>query len=120
MRKAQKQQAIELVKQIEEAHNQIKQYIEQGNIQPAMELLEDCQNGGITIGTLIEETEGEGHPTISLLEDYCELLYQIHKDLADNKQINANKVYKLLRQKLVKAENSLKNDIIVKKEVVFL
>lgn len=120
MRKAQKQQAIELVKQIEEAHNQIKQYIEQGNIQPAMELLEDCQNGGITIGTLIEETEGEGHPTISLLEDYCELIYQIHKDLTDNKQINANKVYKLLKQKLVKAENSLKNNIIVKKEVVFL
>ena len=38
-----------------------------------MELLEDCQNGGITIGTLIEETEGEGHPTVSLLEEYCEL-----------------------------------------------
>ena len=120
MRKAQKQQAEELVKQIEEAHDQIKKYIAQGCMQSAMELLEDCQNGGITIGTLIEETEGEGHPTVSLLEEYCELLYQIHTDLAGNKEINANKIYKLLGQKLIKVDNSLKNDIQGRIEAVFL
>lgn len=121
MRKAQKQQAEELIKQIEEAHGQIKEYIGQGSVQYAMELLEDCQNGGITIGTLIEETQGEGHPTVALLEDYCELIYQIHADLADNhKETNANKVYKLLRQKLIKVENSLRNDVPVRTEAVFL
>lgn len=120
MRKVQKQQAAELMKQIEEAHDQIKKYIDQDSAQSAMELLEDCQNGGITIGTLIEETEGEGHPTVSLLEEYCELVYQIHTDLAEQKEINANKVYKLLRQKLIKAENSLRNDIPVRIEAVFL
>ncbi|MDE7476467.1 MAG: hypothetical protein K2M91_00715, partial [Lachnospiraceae bacterium] len=104
MRKAQKAQAEELVSQMEEAHDQIKKYIGQGNIQPAMELLEDCQNGGITIGTLIETIEGEGHPTVSFLEKYCELIYQIHDDLADktNYKINENKIYKLLKQKLIK------------------
>ena len=81
MRKAQKQQAEELVKQIEEAHDQIRIYMQQGSIQSAMELLEDCQNGGITIGTLIEEIEGEGHPTVLLLEEYCELIYQIHTEI---------------------------------------
>lgn len=120
MRKAQKQQAEELVKQIEEAHDQIRIYMQQGSIQSAMELLEDCQNGGITIGTLIEEIEGEGHPTVLLLEEYCELIYQIHTDLAEHKEISANKVYKLLRQKLIKAGNSLRNDIIIRKEIVFL
>ncbi len=120
MRKAQKQQAEELVKQIEEAHDQIRIYMQQGSIQSAMELLEDCQNGGITIGTLIEEIEGEGHPTVLLLEEYCELIYQIHTDLAEHKEISANKVYKLLRQKLIKAGNSLRNDIPIRKEIVFL
>ena len=86
MRKVQKQQAAELMKQIEEAHDQIKKYIDQDSAQSAMELLEDCQNGGITIGTLIEETEGEGHPTVSLLEEYCELVYQIHTDLAEKRK----------------------------------
>ena len=65
MRKAQKQQAQELVRQMEEAHDQFRKFIEQGSIPPAMELLEECQNGGITLGTLIEDTEGEGHPTVS-------------------------------------------------------
>lgn len=120
MRKVQKQQAEELVKQIEEAHDQIKQYITQGSMQSAMELLEDCQNGGIAIGTLIEETQGEGHPTVALLEEYCELVYQIHTDLADHQQINANKAYKLLRQKLIKVENSIRNDVPIRKEAVFL
>lgn len=120
MRIAQKQQAEELIKQIEEAHNQVKNDISQGNIQSAMELLEDCQNGGIAIGTLIEGTEGEKHPTVAVLEDYCELIYQIHKDLTELKDVNANKIYKLLRQKLIRVQNSLKNDIVVRKEVVFL
>lgn len=120
MRIAQKKQAEELIKQIEEAHNQVKNYIGQGNTQSAAELLEDCQNGGIAIGTLIEGTEGENHPTIAVLEDYCELIYQIHKDLTDEKEVNINKIYKLLRQKLIRVENSLKNDIVIRKEVVFL
>ncbi|MCI8899230.1 MAG: hypothetical protein HFH76_01200 [Lachnospiraceae bacterium] len=120
MRKAQKQQAEELVRQMEEAHDQIKKFIEQGNIPSALELLEECQNGGITVGTLIENTEGEGHPTVLLLEEYCEVAYQIHEELIQNKNVNTNKIYKLLRRKLIKAANSLKNNITVKKEAVFL
>ncbi len=120
MRKAQKQQAEELVRHMEEAHDQIKKFIEQRSIPSAMELLEECQNGGITLGTLIENTEGEGHPTVLLLEEYCEVAYQIHEELIQNKNVNTNKIYKLLRQKLIKVANSLKNDIAVKKEAVFL
>lgn len=121
MRKAQKQQAEELVGQMEEAHDQIKKFIEQGSILSAMELLEDCQNGGITLGTLIENTEGKGHPTVMLLEEYCELTYQVHENLANRKnEINGNKIYKLLRQKLIKTANSLKNDIPIRTEAVFL
>lgn len=120
MRKAQKQQAEELVRQMEEAHDQFKKFIEQGSIPSAMELLEECQNGGITLGTLIEGTEGEGHPTVLLLEEYCELAYQLHEDLAAGKEISPKKVHKLLKQKLIKIANSLKNDVPVRREVVFL
>ena len=119
MRKAQKQQAEELVRQMEEAHGQLKKYIEQGSILSAMELLEECQNGGITLGTLIEGTEGEGHPTVSLLEEYCELSYQVHEQLSEKKEINTNKIYKLLRQKLIRISNSLKNDVRVRFEIAF-
>ena len=43
---------------MEKAHEQICVYVEQGDVLSARELLEDCQTGGITIGTLIEKTEG--------------------------------------------------------------
>ena len=73
---------------------------------------------------MIENTEGEGHPTVLLLEEYCELIYQVHENLTEakeiNKEINLNKIYKNLRQKLIRAANSLKNDVPVRKEVVFL
>ncbi len=149
MRKVQKQQLEELAGQMEEAHSQIKKDMEQGNFPSAMGLLEDCQNGGISMGTLIEATEGEGHPTVGLLEEYCELVYRIYGKLEgaltggdgfglDNsgkpenlengkdsqnqggRDWNAGKVHKLLRQKLLKVSNSINNDIKVRKEAVFL
>ncbi len=122
MRKAQKQQVEELVLQMQEAQDQIKKYIEQQNIPYAMQLLEDCQNGAITIGTLIEKTEGEAHPAVVLLEEYCELVYQIHEGLGNHKDNNTNeaKIYKLLKQKLTKVTNSIHNDIRIRKEAVFL
>ena len=120
MRKAQKQQVEDLLGQMKEAQGQIKKYIGQGNIPQAMELLEDCQNGAITIGTLIENTEYEGHPTVSLLEAYCELIYRIYQKLEENnKEINTDKCDKQLRQKLLKVVNSVKNDISVRQQMVF-
>ena len=94
MRKAQKQQAEELLRQVEQAHEQIRKYIEQQQIQLAMELLEDCQNAGISIGTLVEKTEGNAHPMIAILEDYCEVVYQIHETLAENSK-NENSAKKV-------------------------
>lgn len=120
MRKAQKRQIEETIRQMEEAHNEIKKCIEQGNAAQAEGLLADCQNAAIAIGTLIEDTEGEGHPVVTALEEYCELVYQIHENLASDCSANANKIYKSLRQKLIKAENSIRNDIKIRTAAVFL
>lgn len=120
MRKAQKQQIEETIRQMEEAHNEMKRCIEQKNAVQAQELLLDCQNAAVAIGTLIEDTEGEGHPAVTVLEEYCELVYQIHEYLSLDSSVNANKIYKSLRQKLIKAQNSIRNEIKVRREVVFL
>lgn len=120
MRKRHKQQVQELVRQLEQAHDQIKKYIDQNNIQAALGLLEDCQSAGISIGTLIEQSEGEGNATVSMLEEYCELVYQIHETLNINEVHSAKKFSKLLRQKLIRISNSIKNEISVKREAVFL
>ncbi len=120
MRKQQKKQAEELLAQMELAHEQIRKDIEQKNVSSAVTLLGDCQDAAISLGTLIESTEGEGHPTVTLLEEYCELVYGIHEDLAGGNEASANKVYKILKQKLVKVFNSFQHDVKIRLEAVFL
>lgn len=120
MRKRQKHQAEELLKQMERAHEQIKKDIEGKRFSSAMMLLEDCQSSAISLGTLIEETEGEGHPTVVLLEEYCEIVYGIHKKLTDAMMAVTNKIYKTLKQQLIKVSNSLRRDVRIRLEAVFL
>lgn len=120
MRKQQKRQVEELLVQMEQAHEHVRKNIEKRNIASATVLLEDCQNAGISLGTLIEDTEGEQHPTVKLLEEYCELVYVLHKELVDGLEAGANRIYKPLKQKLVKISNSVKNDIRIQLEAVFL
>ena len=123
MRKAQKRQIEETIRQMEEAHDEMKKYIEKRIVTQAKELLAECQNAAVAIGTLIDDTEGEGHPAVTVLEEYCELVYQIHEYLSTDSSVNtvnADKIYKTLRQKLIKAQNSIRNDIKIKAEAVFL
>ncbi|MDE7324666.1 MAG: hypothetical protein K2N63_00015, partial [Lachnospiraceae bacterium] len=126
MRKAQKQQIEETIRQMEEAHDEIKRCIENRAAAQAGELLADCQNAAIAMGTLIEDMEGEGHPAVTILEEYCEQVYQIHECLSSDSSVNSvnavnpNKIYKSLRQKLIKASNSIRNDIKIRTEAVFL
>lgn len=120
MRKMHQQQAVEFIKLLEQAHSEIKNTIEKKDFSAAQSLLADCQEGAIQLGNLIEATEGEGFVAISLLEEYCELVYQFHESLAGGEDIAAGKVYKLLRNQAIKISNSVRNDIKIRKEVVFL
>ena len=70
MRKTQKRQVEEITRQMEEAHEEIKKCVEEGNFVQARGILADCQNAAVAIGTLIEDTEGEGHHTVMVLEGY--------------------------------------------------
>ena len=120
MRKAQKKQAEDFVKLLSEAHGEIKAAIEKKNSSVARGLLADCQDGAIALGNLIEAAEGEGFATISLLESYCETVYHVHEELERGQAVSVSKIYKALRQSLYRIESSVKNDIKVRQEVVFL
>lgn len=115
MRKSQKKKVLEFVQTLYQAQDQIKDMINKGRTHQAQSLLEQCQKGAIRLGNIIEKAEGEGFITVGLLEDYCEMIYQIHENLIEN----GNKMYKLLHRQLIQIENSIKNDIKQKIEVVF-
>lgn len=120
MRTAQKKQAEKFTALLRSAHIEIKKALEAGNTALAMDLLEQCQAGAIELGETIEAEEGEGFVTVGLVESYCEQLYQTYKQVSIISGVNAHKVLKVLNKSLTQLENSIKNDIPAKREVVFL
>jgi hypothetical protein len=119
MRKAQKVQAGKLVELLSQAHDEIKKSLELNKFNMASDLLAQCQEGAIELGNFIEKFEGEDCATVRLLESYCEMVYTTHEEIAQAQSVNGNKIYKNLRKHLIQIENSINNDIPLKKEVAF-
>lgn len=118
MRRAQKEQLPDLLKTFYQAHDVIKEYVSNGEIENAGRLLTECQETAIQLGTMIEQWEGEGFVTVGLLEEYCEILFQAYEGLDANR--TDNRVNKLLNKKLIQVENSVKSDIKARLEIVFM
>ena len=120
MRKSQKKQAEELLGLLGQVHKGIRQTIQAGKKADAMDLLGQCQDAAINLGEAIEQTEGEGFVTVTYLEEYCELVFQIYEKLQKGQSVHAEKAYKYLHKGLVKVKNSVSSDIKVRTEAVFL
>ena len=120
MRKVQKKQIEELLDLLEQAHQEIKGFVERKEFVKAQELLGQCQESAVQVGELIEMEEGELAPTIAKLENYCEVLYEIYEELSSDTMAMAAKIYKRLQKVLIQVENSVKNEIKPRLEVVFL
>ena len=120
MRKQQKRQAEQIIHLLAQVHEGVKKAINTGRYEEAMGFLAQCQESAIQLGEEIEEVEGENFKTIPLLEEYCEKVFEIYDSLGQRQVVNGGKVGKALRKALIPIENSVKNDIKIRTEVVFL
>ncbi len=120
MRTVQKRNILEMIHTLHQAHDEIKRNMESKQYILAQDMLSQCQECAIRIGTEIEKSEGEGFVTVSHIEEYCDVLYQVHEELNGRDSVNVNKIYKTLKKYMLKIENSVKHDISVRKEIVFL
>ena len=124
MRKFQKKQAEDFAELLMQAHDEIRDAIKKNNTVAAMAVLADCQEGAVALGKLIEETEGKDSMVIPLLEEYCEIVYRAYQSLENGKQADnmtdADKIYDILRKPLCDTMDSIKRDIKVRLEIVFL
>lgn len=118
MRSAQKREMLEFINSLHQAHMEVKEALQQHNYDTVQNMLSECQDFAVILGENIEKLEGEGHITVSHVEEYCETLFQVFKEITDGK-VNENRIYKILRRRLLNVENSVKNDISVRKEVAF-
>ncbi len=125
MRRRQKNLINELIGTLFEAQGEVKKLVQKkGNVSLALGLLEQCQQGAVRIGTLIEEETGEDFVTVKLLEEYCELVYQVYEALAQTERTPENsvtdKTHKMLRKKLIQVQQSVKDDVLSRITAVFL
>ncbi len=119
MRKAWKQKIQDCLNSLKQAHEEIRDTLGRHHKVQVQNMLIQCQEFAVSLGEMIEKFEGEGHVTVTYLEEYCEILFQAYREIEDGR-VNENNIYKLLKKQLVKIENSVRNDIPVRKEVVFL
>lgn len=120
MRKTQKKQAQSCVELLAQAHDEIRKAIERRKDSLALGLLEQCQETAIELGTMIEQAEGEGFAAVSLLEEYCEVVYRIYENFQQTAMWDRNRVSKSLKRSLTRIKNSIKTDIKIHTEAVFL
>lgn len=119
MKKAQKEQAENIIRLLYHVHDGIKKAAEQKRYEEATELLSQCQESAIDLGETIEKIEGEGCPAVAALENYCETVYQAYVLAKQGRGADASRICKSMKKALIRVENSVKKDITVRREVVF-
>jgi hypothetical protein len=119
MRKHQQKQVLELIKTMNEAYAEIKRLFSLKDYDAVIQLLSECQDFAVKIGSYIESFEGEGTRTVALLEDCHEALYQAGRQI--NGETPDGSPIKRLREMFLKIESSVHNELKPDKiEVVFL
>ena len=87
MKREEKKKALEFVETLGDAHKIIERIAGEGNDQQAKELLAQCQEGAIALGELIEAKASEHVDIVTLLEDYCEDVWQLYDALDQKMEI---------------------------------
>ena len=101
-------------------HGEIQKNIDAQNIDQAAQLFQQCQDCAIQLGTMIETRIGEGTAVVGCLEEYCELLYQMHQRLFETRDVTSEDIYAALEsQRLMISEQAEKGPEI-QTEAVFL
>ena len=120
MKRYLKTKAKEYIFLLEKAHAALRELLERRDTATVLDVLEQCQDAAIEMGTMIEKAEGEGHETVKLLEEYCEMVYQIYTVASQNQPLHPDKVYKQLKKYTTQMKNSIQSSVQERIEAVFL
>ncbi len=102
-----------------EAHEEIGHLLEEGQTKAVLGLLGGCQDMAIELGSVIEGEQGEGHPTVAILEQYCEQIFQVHQEVSQG-NVNVDPYMDALKGMEDRLAESMERDLRKKKRVVFL
>lgn len=77
MRRYVKRDILNIIKTLKRATTRFEVLLRNKDVSLLQNFLADCQESAIAIGNAVEKSEGEGTMVIPILEEYCELLYQV-------------------------------------------
>ena len=117
--------ALLLEEHLMELQKQIHEDYKSGCIQSCLSALVTAQEEAIALGNAIEQKKGAGTESVSILEQYCEIVYQTHQIMNELDNSQKTKPEKEVEWKLKEAESclqrldsSLRKEL--KKKIVFL
>lgn len=113
-----RQQAVAIAQMLLKIHEEIKQDLNGGVTQNVMGVLTECQQAAISIGTAIDETQGDNHPTVKLLEEYCEQLYECSQCVESVAE--CIEALRVADEIIERVKDSADRDIRIKKQIVFM
>ena len=87
------------------------------NYNDFIEVLTECQNCAIEIGTKIEQIYGNNFSSVSALETYCEYVYQLAQSL--RKPDTFSEKYRQLYHQISVIREKVEKELPDKKEIVF-
>lgn len=119
MRKAVKEQILQLFGTLQEAHKEMQMYLQKKDYAKVSTVLADCQDGAILIGETIDQFEPEQEQIVHELEKYCEQLYHINVKLEQGDLLDNREIKKELDGQIRSICSAVKDNIKVTWKVVF-
>lgn len=111
--------ARNMIELLGQAHENIIAALQAGDADTAAELLADCQDGAIALGSRIEEIKGTSD-AVNTLEEYCEMLYTLCEGLFHNGSTDVEAAEDRLSGGLQNVVGSIEKNILKRKTAVFL
>lgn len=112
-----RKQLFEMVGVLQEAHQNVKELLENNHADEIIGLLSECQDGAIMIGNQIEAIYGEGLECVQVLEKYCEVVFHIAENV--EQPSSCLEYYGAVGILLEALEKAMERDIPDRQEVVF-
>lgn len=119
MRKAVKEQILQIFETLREAHRELQMYVEKKDFVKANALLADCQESVLLVGNTIEQLESGQEQIIHMLEQYCEEVYRINGSFEGTDKVNGSEIRKALDKRIEAISKEVKEKIKVVLKVVF-
>lgn len=119
MRKSIKKDLLEIIEQLKKVNEMLQKKAGALSQEQVLPVLTECQQSVFEAGNRIEEDEGEGTPTVKLLEQYCEEIYSLCVSWGD--AYTTGKGMRRIEGLLHKISDSIRYDLPDSKmEVAFL